>query len=305
MLRSTVLAVLFAAFVAGVGCLPARATLYGVTLRNRNDAASGGMAGEIYDIDPATGKARRVAALSLASKPVGLRGLAMHPKTHVFYGITAGTDPAFARALVTLDPASGAVAMVGPLGVDASDINFDRDGRLYVWLPGTNALGRVDLGTGHVSAEASSGLADTVGGGFAIGADGAALLSATSAAGTLDTVDLRTGRVKTGPHLMGAPFVTAITAMDFDGNGRLFGVNTNLGEPSRAELITVDKTSGHVTDVGALPDDTTALAFAPDARATSGAQGPFSAQEAGLALIMAVIGAGLGAVAQNRLNRRR
>lgn len=305
MVRSTSVALLLAAFLSAFSGACAAATLYGVTLRNRSDAVSGGTAGEIYEIDAASGASRRLATLSLNGRPVELRGLAVHPRTGVFYGITAGPTPDLSRQLVAIDPRTGLAAMVGPLGMDASDINFDLGGRLYVWLPGKNALGIVDLGTGRVTADASSGLDETVGGGFAIRSGRVALVSATSATGTLDTVDLANGRVTTGPRLVGAPFVTAITAMDFSPEGRLFAVNTNLGEPSKARLITVDPDSGRVTDVGSLPDDMTALAFAADHDVRANVVvGGMTAQELAWAAVMAVIGAIFGFLAGNRALRR-
>lgn len=165
------------------------------------------------------------------------------------------------RSLVTLDPASGKATLVGPLGVSGSDINFDAKGTLYIWLPDRNELGTVDLGTGAAKTFTESGVSETIGGGFAIDNSGNALLSATSAVGTLDTVDLKTGRVTTGPHIEGASFVSAITAMDFSNSGILYAVNTNLGAPASASLVRIDPKTGAVHPVGPLPNDTTALTF--------------------------------------------
>ncbi len=239
--------------------------LYAVTLRNHANISTGGLGGNLYTIDADTGAARIVAPITLNGQPIGLRGIAIHPKTRVFYGITAGLTPNVPRSLVTLDPNTGKATLVGSLGVAGSDINFDEKGTLYIWLPDRNELGTVDLGTGAAKTFAESGIAETIGGGFAIDEKtGHALLSATSAVGTLDAVDLRTGRVTTGPPLAGAPFVSAMSALDFSPSGKLYGVNTNLGAPASATLVTIDPKTGVVHAIGALPNDTTAITFGPE-----------------------------------------
>lgn len=254
---------LAAAFlVAATACIAHAEVLYAVTLRNYANASTGGLGGSLYTVDTDTGTARIVAPLRLKGQPIGLRGVAIHPKTRVFYGITAGLAANIARSLVTIEPHTGNATLIGSLGITGSDINFDAKGTLYIWLTDLNQLGTVDLGTGVAKPIADSGITQTIGGGFAIDAKGHALLSATSAAGTLDTVDLETGRVATGPHLVGAPFVSAITAMDFAPNGHdLYAVNSNLGAPSSAALVRIDPTSGVVKAIGMLPNDTSAVTF--------------------------------------------
>jgi hypothetical protein len=235
--------------------------LFAVTLRTHENAATGGLGGNLFVVDEGTAVARIVAPLTLNGEPIGLRGIAIHPKTRAFYGITAGLSGYAPRSLVTINPATGNASLIGSLGYNGSDINFDKKGTLYIWLPDENQLGTLDLGTGAAKPIAESGITETIGGGFAIAQNGQALLSATSAAGTLDEVDVHTGRVNTGPHLRGAPFVSAISAMDFSPLGKLYAVNTNLGAPANSALVTIDPKTGAVTTVGPLPRDTTALAF--------------------------------------------
>ncbi|HZZ94298.1 MAG TPA: hypothetical protein VFE23_17185 [Usitatibacter sp.] len=237
--------------------------LYGVSLRAYADAAGG----NLYTLDPATAEAKIVGRLRLGgTQPISLRGIAVHPKTHVFYGITAGLNASVPSALVTIDPATGNATLVGALGRSGSDINFDGKGQLYIWLTDSNELGVVDLGTGAarpIAADATK-LSESVGGGFGMRHDGVAFVSATSANGTLDFIDTRTGGATVGPRLVGAPFVSGFTAMDFASDGRLFAVNSNMGAPASTVLTVIDPASGSVHAVGALPADTTALAFAPD-----------------------------------------
>lgn len=248
------------AALLALGCLHVEAALYAVTLRG----SQGQLGGKLYKVDPRDATSVALCTFELEGQPIGLRGIAIHPKTRVFYGITAGFNRAAAASLVTLDPATGKAKVVGRLGHLGSDLNFDAAGKLYIWLTERNQLGTVNLGTGEATPLAPSGLAQTIGGGFAIRGDGAAVISATSAAGTVDHVDLATGRVTTGPGLSGAPFVSALLAMDFSPDRRLYAVNTNLGTPAAAALVLVDPESGRVTRIGPLPDDATAIAFGDD-----------------------------------------
>jgi hypothetical protein len=240
-------------------------TLYGVSLRAYADSAGG----SLYVIDAASAKAKIVAPLRLGgTQPISLRGIAVHPKTHVFYGITAGLNATVPMALVTVDPATGNATLVGPLGRSGSDINFDGKGQLYIWLTDTNELGTVDLGTGAARPIATGNdaakLGESVGGGFGMRHDGVAYVSATSATGTLDVIDSHTGVAAAGPRLTGAPYVSGFTAMDFASDGRLYAINSNMGAPASTVLTWIEPGTGAVHALGALPSDMTALAFAPE-----------------------------------------
>lgn len=239
-------------------------TLYAVTIR---DAIFPSQGGSLYSVDPQTGAARMIAPIRLnGTQPIGLKGIAVHPKTGVFYGITAGLTRTVPRSLVTFDPESGNATLIGSLGMAGSDITFDRAGTLYIWLMDLNRIGVVDLGTGAARPLEGpvSGISETVGGGFAVRKDGTAVISAASAAGALDFVDLKTGAAREGPSLIGAPFVSAITAMDFSPTGDLYGVNSNMGAPAKTALVRIDISTGRVQHIGPLPDDVYALTFVPN-----------------------------------------
>ncbi|MEZ4686234.1 MAG: HYR domain-containing protein [Bacteroidia bacterium] len=57
-----------------------------------------------------------------------LYGLATQPNTGVLYGIGYVSGD---RSLITIDPATGQGTLVGPTGINSSDIHFGRDGKLY------------------------------------------------------------------------------------------------------------------------------------------------------------------------------
>jgi hypothetical protein len=238
--------------------------LYAASLRDLRSGRTEGMGGALYSVDPTTGKSALVAPLRVGGLiPVGLVGLAIHPKTGVFYGLTAGIAPEIPRSLVTIDPTTGNATLVGSLGHVGSDIRFDEKGTLYAWLDEESRIGTVDLGTGAATPIGNSGYSETLGGGLVIDRAGDIYLSATGAAGTLDRLDVKTGQATVGPRLFGAPYIASVNSMAFSASGTLYAVNSNLGSPAKTSLIVIDKSSGYVKSIGALPNDIDALAFAP------------------------------------------
>ena len=97
--------------------------------------------------------------------------------------------------------------------------------------------------------------------GIAIDPEGMVYVTSKGATGTLDNVDLATGALQVGPPLTGAPFSTQINSMSFSPSGLLLAVNSNGGSPAHTRLVTITTASGVVATIGALPDDTDALAF--------------------------------------------
>ncbi len=241
-------------------------TLYVATLRDYSSAETEGLGGGLYTVDPATGKSALVARFRIGGViPIGLTGLAIHPKTGNFYGITAGLSSQIPRSLVSIDPKTGNTTLVGSLNHAGSDIRFDAKGTLYVWLNEEARIATVDLGTGAATPVGPSGYGETLGGGIAIDHSGDMYVSATNAAGTLDRIDLTTGHATVGPRLTGAPYIASFNSMTFSPSGTLFAVNSNLSAPAKTMLVTVDPKSGAVKEIGPLPNDVDALAFGPSA----------------------------------------
>ncbi|HUL56633.1 MAG TPA: hypothetical protein VLT60_06515 [Usitatibacter sp.] len=254
---------LFAAAFAIALALPAAAqTLYAVSVRTYSDPGYHGVEGNLYTVDPETAATNLVTSLNVSGKtPVGLDGLAIHPRTGVFYGITAPTSAVIPRSLVILDPATGSVTPVGELSQIGSDIGFDPDGTLFMWLPNTRQLGTVNLDTGEVTARGAPIERGASKGGFAVIGGGKAYVAGTGGAGTLDTVDMNTGEITIGPSLVGAPFADLINGLAYSPRGILYGINTSFGRATQANLVTIDPRTGQVTNIGALPNDTDALTF--------------------------------------------
>jgi hypothetical protein len=215
-------------------------------------------------VDVAERRASLVAPIRIGGAvPIGLTGLAVHPKTGVFYGITGSVSPTLPKSLVTIDPRTGNATLVGKLGYTAADIRFDSKGTLYAWLLDKNCLGTVDLGTGAAKPVAGSTYEQTLGGGIAVNHDGVVYISANSPGGSLDTFDPRDAKIVAGPQIKGAPYVSSINSMAFGDDGILYAVNSNLGTPAKTRLISIDPKTGEAKDVMALPDDVDSITFGP------------------------------------------
>lgn len=228
----------------------------------RTVAQAGSVDGSLYTVALGTGSASFVAPIRLnGSAPLGITGIAVHPTTGVFYGITSPLSRNFPLSLVTLDPVSGDARMVGALRLGGSDIAFSRTGILFAWLPATSQPGTVNLQTGNVTPIGTAGLPGPPAG-LAIDSTGQAYVTPNGAAGTLDMVDLATGAIKAGPALTGAPFESAINSMTFTPSGLLLAVNSNAGAPASTRLVAINVGSGAVANIGTLPDDTDGIAFA-------------------------------------------
>jgi streptogramin lyase len=282
---------LFLAFLASLMPLHAGAaihTLYAASVRS--GAVARGevpIAGNLYTINLANGTAALVGAIRLSGgKPIGVTGMAAHPSTGMLYGITSEQSPNHPRALVTIDPKSGAATLVGDLGVTGSDIAFDSKGTLYMWLPGTSQLGVVDPSSAAVTPLGRPGPPGSPAG-IAVDPQGMVFVTAKGAGGSLDNVDLESGALQIGPPLTGAPFSTQINSMSFSPSGLLLAVNSNGGSPASTKLVTINTATGAVATIGARPDDTDALAF-------TGGSGPnlaptFSTLNPGLRVVVAVV----------------
>jgi hypothetical protein len=247
-------------------CLTASAeTLYASSMRTYADPLYKGVEGNLYVVATDTAVTRLVASLTLGGKaPISLDGLAIHPRTGIFYGITPATSGAIPHSLVTLDPKSGVVTRIGDLGFAGSDVEFDPDGKLYMWIATTYQIASVDLDTGAATPHGRPFAQGAVKGGIAIIGGGRALVAATGGKGTLDTVDLASGTITQGPNLIGAPFPELMNGLTYSPKGIIYGINTNGALPPLANLVSIDARTGKVTSIGPLPNDTDALSFGPD-----------------------------------------
>ncbi len=224
---------------------------------------SNGVNGQLFTVNPATAAFTLVGPILEAGNPVSITGLAFDPNTNILYAVSSGNSPTDPRSFFSIDPTTGAATLIGASnGLQASDLAFNAAGVLFAWRQNLNVLATVNLATGAPTSLGASGIAGTTGGGLAINAGGTAFLSATTATGTLDTVNTGTGVGTTGPAITGAPFPEAMNSMAFNG-ATLFAVNSDTGGVASTHLVTINTATGAVTDIGALPNDTDAIAFGP------------------------------------------
>ena len=254
------------AFAAGIAC--ADPLLYSATVRLAPGSSPTDPAGSLYVIDPATAKTRVVGALRLAGKPVGITGIAVHPRTGIVFGVTAGSSVNFPNALVIIDPASGEASLVGETHVPTSDIAFSPDGHLYMWLTQTNQIAEINIGTGRVRPIGTPSQPSWIEAGISVDARGFVFVAAEGATGSLEQRDPATGAVMSSVSLSNAPYLSSLNSLAFSKSGELFGVNSNMGTPARTALVKIDLGTGVITKVGDLPEDTDCLAFV-DAPRTS------------------------------------
>ncbi len=103
-------------------------------------------------LNPATGEVTNVAKFALNGSDVYLIAIAAN-LDGTLYGVTTDDN------LVKIDPASGALTVVGPLGVDAGfdqTMSFDHnDGKLYWYNNGDYILYTIDITTGKAAPVAS------------------------------------------------------------------------------------------------------------------------------------------------------
>jgi hypothetical protein len=231
---------------------------------------SAGVNGELVVLDSTTGAlATDVGPLVDASgNHYGLTGLAFSPTTGVLYGSTNNFSPTAPAFLVTVDPLTALVTQVGAFtGTNATmaDIAFDPTSGALYGLPSstTNFFFLIDPATGAGTPLGNTGTTNMGGNGLAADQTGTVYGSRGGASGDLFTFDKTDGHATSVATLTGAPFPNAgITALAFDQAGTLFGVNTSqLGRTVSTHLITINRATGAITDLGASLNNLSAIAF--------------------------------------------
>jgi hypothetical protein len=173
-------------------------------------------------------------------------GLAYDPGTGLLYGTT---DPGSKTpsSVFTIDPHTGAAALVGPHGVDSAivDLAFAADGTLYGWLePNNDDVVTIDLATGAATVVGNG--PGSAGRGLDFAPDGNLVLFDGSLGTVIDPLTgLATGA--TIP-LNGGGDINGSARTD---TGLIYAINFDDSSGARY-LATVDFTTGQVTRVGEL-----------------------------------------------------
>lgn len=234
-------------------------------------SAAGGP-GELYLLDPANGS--MIQDIGPLSDTFGLNypvtGLAFNPITGLLYGSTGNNPLATAAKLITINPATAQVTVIGafnagpvnPSGTPATmaDIAFDSAGNLFgIGSIGGPQLYSINLLTGQATVIGSTGLTSTGGGGLAISPAGTMFGTPTS--GRFGTYDSTGTFVNIANPVK--PAGGAYGALSFDENGVLFGLNNGAGTPPPSHLVTINPEDGTVTDLGQSINQLDAIAFQP------------------------------------------
>jgi hypothetical protein len=255
---------LFAALCVAAIAAPAQAgTLYATTAT--------GADGELYTLNPANGAL--VQDIGPTNDVTGanysITGLAFHPTTGVLYGATGNANTAAQATLVSINPATALVTVIGafnagPVNGSGSpstmgDIAFDAAGNLYgVATIGGPNLYSINLGTGQATLIGANGAStSTTGGGLAISSGGTFYGTPTS--GRFGTYNSATG-VYTNIANPVKPAGGGYGALEFNGSV-LYGLNVGPGSPPPTHLVTIDPATGTVTDLGVSVNSLDAIAF--------------------------------------------
>jgi hypothetical protein len=236
-------------------------------------STAAGAPGELYKINAATGAViQDVGPLNDASHvnyPV--TGLAFHPTTGVLYGSTGNAGGVDAM-LITINPATGLVTPIGGFNAGPTnsggtpttmaDIGFDAAGNLYgiASIGGPN-LYKIDLATGQATGVGANGVSTSTGGG-GIAVSSAGILYGTPTSSRFGTYNLGSGAYTNIANPAKPAGTGAYGALDFDpSSGLLYGLNVGPGSPPPTHIVTINPTTGAVTDVGASVNALDAIAF--------------------------------------------
>lgn len=210
-------------------------------------AAGGSTASSLYTLDEATGQATAVGPTGYA-----LTGLAVDPTTGIMYGATSAQSPGTTNALVTVNPATGAAALVAGFssGSTVADIAFDSTGQMYGWTESGDHPVSIDKATAAVTVLNATSLG-TFGDGEAIDENGVWYDMSKGETGALWTVDKSSGAVTTVATLSNSPNGSgAMNAASFGCDGTsLWAMDSGRGS-SASWLVTVDTSTGAMTSHG-------------------------------------------------------
>lgn len=244
-------------FVLLAGASAAKADLIGAT--GGNSAT-----GELVDISTTNGSFTVIGNLvDISSNPYAMTGLAFQPGTGVLYGLTSnrsGTNP---NSLVTINPATGLVTEIGLPGVGAfGDIKFSPTSGILYGFGNNGNLYTINLTTGAATLVGSSGNTNVIrGAGMAADSSGVLWGTPDSITG-LYTYSTSNGAETLVTPFSGASLIGHVSALSFDpSDGTLFGADETNG--GATDLITIDTSTGFITDIGSTVNNLDAMDFSP------------------------------------------
>ena len=229
-----------------------------------------GVQGVLYTIDPITGVLlTTVGPLNdAAGNNYPMAGLKYHPTTGILYGATANAlvNP---NSLVTVDPATALVRVIGPFGQVLTDLAIDPTTGIMYGISGFNEkFFTIDVTTGAAVQTGNTGIGFANGGGFASDRSGAlfgfVMFSPTQNPGGLYSFNKTTGAATLiGPTLLG----NLVKAADFSPvTNVLYGLEGGGGiDNTHLRWLDIcDVTIGACVRVAPIPiNDLDAICFIP------------------------------------------
>lgn len=220
---------------------------------------------DLYTINSSTGAATSVGPIGYA-----VTGLAFDPTSGVLYGSVSPNSTANPNSLITINPATGAGTLVGAFSIPGAfavaDIAFTSAGALYGWAEGPDDLASVNKATGAGTIVANSALS-TQGDGMDFGSDGCLLICPKKDNGNYYSVPAATGLPTLLGVLSGSPIGggNSIAAGSFGPDSLFYAV---VSDPTAPHLVTINKATGVITDIGATDALMDALAWDTQSRPT-------------------------------------
>jgi hypothetical protein len=248
-----------------------------LTARAQTDvllAASGtlGTPGSLYILNPINGSVLgTIGALNdILGNNYGLTGLRYDPANGILYGATLSDSPNDPNYLVKVNPLTGLVTPIGPLGAPLTDLALDPATNIFYGVSGTTQkFYQIDPSTGAATQIGSTGISFQNGGGLA-----------ANSAGTLYGVNLNPNNAPDSifytysksngmaTEIADTGLTNYVRALAFNSNDTLYGIeggNGDVGGSGKAlrDLITINVQTGAVTDLGASVNNLDAIAFVP------------------------------------------
>ena len=214
---------------------------------------------DLFILNPSNGSV----VADLGPTGFAITGLSFDPTSGVLYGVTSEVSLNSPGSLIRINPITGAGTLVGSEvnGRPIADITFTKNGTLYGWGEGTDDLYVINKATG-VATRVSNQPIGTYGSGIAANSKDVLYYTGSGRTGPLRTVDKTTGLLTTVATLNGAPGTDGdpVNALAFNSKDVLYGsIGTFGGAPGH--LVTINTTTGTVTDLGVTISRLDALAF--------------------------------------------
>jgi len=221
-----------------------------------------GIVGTLYTVDPASGLVLTTIGLlnDVNGNNYPMAGLKYNPITGILYGATANSlvNP---NSLVTVDPATARVTVIGPFGQVLTDIAIDPTSGIMYGISGFNEkFFTINTTTGQAVQIGSTGIGFANGGGFA--ADGTGALFGISNESFYSFNKTSGMATLVGPTNLG----NLVKAADFGSSGVFYGLEGGGGIDNThlRWLDTCNVTTGNCTRIAPiLINDLDALAFIP------------------------------------------